>query len=114
MTEVPKPDAAWDEIAKYPHTSNGYEYFGDDWAAGFKVVRERFFETDELPDEVDELRACLFCEFRMDRFNWGDDVTLSEPDESGTRTVIPNPDFEKSPTQRYRRAVVARIRELVH
>ena len=59
-------------------------------------------------------RACLFCEFRMDRFTWGDDVALSEPDADGVRHFVGNPDFESSPpTQQYRRAVIARIRGLL-
>ena len=37
----------------------------------------------------------------------------SEPDEEGLREIINNPDFETSPTQRYRRAIVARIRDLL-
>jgi hypothetical protein len=49
----------------------------------------------------------------MDRFTWGDDVTLSEPDAEGVRHIVGNPDFESSPTQQYRRAVISRIRELL-
>lgn len=43
----------------------------------------------------------------------GDDVMLSEPDEHGVRHVINNPDFDKSPTQKYRRAIISKIRELL-
>jgi hypothetical protein len=66
-----------------------------------------------LPHDVDDLRACLFLEFRADRFTWGDDVMLSEPDADGVRHIVGNPDFASSPTQRYRRAVLDRLRELL-
>jgi hypothetical protein len=38
---------------------------------------------------------------------------VSEPDAEGVTHIIPNPDFETSPTQRYRRAIVAELRRLL-
>jgi len=111
--DVPAPDAEWERIAEFAHTFDGYAHFGEHWGERFNVVRERFLETGELPAEVDDLRACLFLEFRADRFTWGDDVTLSEPDAEGVRHVIPNPDLESSPTQRYRRAIIEQLRRLL-
>jgi ADP-ribosylglycohydrolase len=113
LDDVPTPDGPWDRISEFAHTFNGYAHFGENWGERVSAVRDRYFETDALPDDIDDLRACLFCEFRMDRFTWGDDVTLSEPDDEGVRHIIGNPDFESSPTQRYRRAVIARIRDLL-
>jgi len=114
LDDIPLPDAPWEQIAEFAHTFNGYAHFGEAWGARFNAVRERYFETEELPDDLDDLRACLFLEFRADRFTWGDDVTLSEPDAEGVRHIVGNPDFESSPTQRYRRAVLAHLRELVN
>lgn len=114
LDDVPSPDADWTQIGEFAQlTFNGYAHFGEEWGERTNAIRERFFASGELPDDIDDLRGALFCEFRMDRFTWGDDVTLSGPDESGVRYIVENPDFETSPTQRYRRAVVARIRELL-
>ena len=113
LDDIPPAGAPWEQIAEFAHTFNGYAHFGEAWGEQFNVVRERYLETEELPNDVDDLRACLFCEFRMDRFSWGDDVTLSEADAEGVRHIINNPDFESSPTQRYRRAVLDRLRELL-
>ncbi len=113
LEDVTTPDAPWEGISEFAHTFNGYAHFGEDWGERFSAVRDRYFQTGALPNDIDELRACLFCEFRMDRFAWGDDVTLSEPDGEGVRHIVNNPDFESSPTQQYRRAVIARIRELL-
>ncbi len=113
LDDIPPADAPWEQIAEFAHTFNGYAHFGETWGEQFNAVRERYLETDELPADVDDLRACLFCEFRADRFTWGDDVTLSEANAEGVRHVINNPDFESSPTQRYRRAFLDRLRELL-
>ncbi len=76
LEDVPAVDAPWERIAEFAHTFNDYAHFGEQWGEKTNAVRERYFETRELPDEIDDLRACHFCEFRMDRFTWGDDVTL--------------------------------------
>ena len=49
----------------------------------------------------------------MDRFTWGDDVISANLTPEGARHIVANPDFETSPAQRYRLAVIARIRELL-
>jgi hypothetical protein len=113
VEDVPASDAPWEGIAEFAHTFNGYAHLGDEWGQRCRAARVRYFETHELPGDVDDLRALLFCEFRADRFTWGDDVMLSEPDAGAMRHVVGNPDFEDSPTQDYRRAIVSRIRELV-
>lgn len=113
IQDVPAIDAPWGQIAEFAHTFDGYAHFGEQWSERFNTARERFVETGDLPVDLDDLRACLFCEFRMDRFTWGDDVTLSEPDAEGIRHIGGNPDFEGSPTQQYRRAIIARVRALL-
>lgn len=113
LDDLPAIDAPWEQIAEFAHTLNGYAHFGEQWGERFNAIRERYFETGALSGDLDDLRACLFCEFRADRFTWGDDVALSEPDPEGVRHVVANPDFESSPTQKYRRAIIARIRELL-
>lgn len=113
LEDVPPTDASWERIAEFAHSFSGYAHLGGDWAERCNAARTQYQERRELPSDVDDLRAYLFCEFRMDRFTWGDDVMLSDPDASGVRYVVPNPDFESSPTQEYRRAIVARIRELL-
>lgn len=113
IEDVPSPDAPWERISEFAHSFSGYAHFGKHWGARISAVRDRYVETGELPDAIDDLRACLFLEFRADRFTWGDDVTLSDPVSEGVRHVVPNPDFESSPTQRYRRAVIAKIRDVL-
>lgn len=78
---------------------------------------DRYRTTGELPGLLDDLRACLFLEFRRDRFTWGDDTVLEIEDSDappGHRTYVVknNPDFESTDTYRYRVALVDRIREL--
>lgn len=65
-----------------------------------------------LPDDVDDLRACLFLEHRRERFV-SHSVGLSEPDENGTRTFL-NDETESSRRQeRYVRALTQHIRDIV-
>ncbi len=113
LQDVPTTSAPWEQIAEFARAFDGYAHFGEDWGERVGVVRERYFAGGGLPHHLDDLRGCLFCEFRMDRFMWGDDVMLSEPDAEGVRHFVDNPDFESSPTQQYRRAIIARIRELL-
>lgn len=107
--EVPTPDADWNEIAAFASTFHGYHHLGQRrWVC--EDIHRRFVETGELPEDVDDLRACLFLAFRADRFTWGDEVAFA-PDSEGVIHIGNNPDFDKSPTQRYRRAIISRIRE---
>ena len=113
ISDIPTVDAPWEQIAEFAHTFDGYAHFGSDWGEHLSAVRERYFATGDLPSDLDDLRGCLFLEFRRDRFTWGDDVMLSEPDEHAVRHIVENPSFDRSSTQEYRRAIVARIRELL-
>lgn len=113
LGDVPRVDGPWQEINEFAHTFDGYAHFGEAWGERFNAVRQDYVANGQLPAAIDDLRACLFLEFRGDRFTWGDDVAISEPDAEGVRHIVGNPDFETSPTQQYRRAVIARIRELL-
>lgn len=57
LDDIPPADAPWEQIAEFAHTFNGYAHFGEGWGEQFNAVRERYFETEELPDDVDGLRA---------------------------------------------------------
>lgn len=111
--DIPSDEAEWQQIVEFAHTFDGYAHFGESWGERFNAVRQQYQATGALPDDIDDLRACLFLEFRSDRFTWGDDVVLSEPDAEGVRTFLPNPDFESTPTYSYRRAIISRLRQLV-
>jgi hypothetical protein len=113
LRDVPTTNAPSEQIAEFAHTFDGYAHFGEDRGERFNAARERYFASGELPHDLDDLRGCLFLEFRSDRFTWGDDVMLSDPDEHDVPHIINNPNLENSPTQQYRRAIIARIRELV-
>lgn len=113
LDDVPTANAPWEEIAEFAQSFNGYAHFGNDWLRRMSAMRERFLATGELGDSIADLRAALFCEFRGDRFTWGEDVIFTEPDAHGIRHVRSNPEFETSPTQQYRRAIIAYIRDLL-
>jgi ADP-ribosyl-[dinitrogen reductase] hydrolase len=76
-------------------------------------VETAWSRTGELPDDLDLLRGTLFLGFRADRFGWGDDVEMSAPDDDGVTHVVNARDFDSSPTARFRRALVAKIAEVV-
>lgn len=129
VTDVPAPWDPWDEIARFAHTFDGYAVLGrapdgepDDTDDDRTVTRTgeqanaveaAYLETGELPADLDQLRGTLFFGFRPDRFTWGDDTELSAPDDDGVTHVVNARDFESTPTPRFRRALVARIAEVV-
>jgi hypothetical protein len=113
LRDVPATSAPWEQLAEFAEGFDGYSHFGENWEERVNAVRERYLAGGDLPDDLADLRGCLFCEFRMDRFVWGDDVVLSAPDADGVSHIVENPDFEGSATQKYRRAIVARIREIL-
>ena len=88
LSDVPTIDAPWEQIAEFAGTFDGYAHFGEDWGERLSAVRERYLAIGDLPSDLDDLRGCLFLEFRSDRFAWGDDVMLSEPDEHGVRHIM--------------------------
>lgn len=110
--DVPQDDCAYEDINTFAHTFDGYGYFDGADDPRRKEVGEQWLADGSLPDDLDLLRAILFVEFRIDRFTYGDDVIISEPDEEGVMHVLNNPNFEETVTARYRRALVAKIREL--
>lgn len=111
--DIPAEGCDYGAIERFAHTFNGYAYFDGDDDPRRMEIGAQWMQDGTLPADLDLLRAVLFKEFRIDRFTWGDDVILSEPDEEGVRHVLNNPDFEETVTARYRRALVRKIRELV-
>ncbi|MDO9410061.1 ADP-ribosylglycohydrolase family protein, partial [Patulibacter sp.] len=129
ITDVPAPWDPYDAVARFASTLNGYEVLGapdagepDDpendrtvsrTAKKAHPVEAAWTKTGELPDDLDLLRGTLFFGFRADRFGWGDDVAMSAPDDDGVTHVVNARNFESSPTARFRRALVAKIAEVV-
>jgi ADP-ribosyl-[dinitrogen reductase] hydrolase len=126
-TDVPAPWDDYDSVRRFAHTFDGYAAYAGRaepdatgepdvvgaLAAVAKPVEERWHATGELPDDLDVLRGTLFFGFRADRFTWGDDVEMSAPDDDGVTHVVNARRPEDGPTPRFRRALVARIAELV-
>lgn len=110
--DIPEEGCEYDDIAKFAMTFGGYGYFDGMDDPVRAAVGRQWMADGTLPDDIDLLRAILFVDFRIDRFTYGDEVTLSEPDAEGVRHVLNNPDFEETLTARYRRALVGRVREL--
>ena len=73
--DVPDPRADFDEIVTFAYTFDGYARFGLE-GCGELANRTvaRFLADRTLPDDLDELRACLFFEARR----WS--VLEREPD----------------------------------
>lgn len=125
LSDVPAPWDDYDAVARFAHTFDGYAMLGaapdgedDDEVVArtgqqANPVEAEWHGTGALPDDLDLLRGTLFFGFRADRFTWGDDTTLSAPDENGVMHVVAATDVESSPTARFRRALVARIAEMV-
>ena len=126
IADVPAPWDDYEAVGRFAHTFDGYAVLGappdgeeddDEQVArtGEKAnpVEAEWHRTGALPDDLDLLRGTLFFGFRADRFAWGDDTTLSAPDDDGVMHVVAATDFESSPTARFRRALVARIAEVV-
>jgi ADP-ribosyl-[dinitrogen reductase] hydrolase len=115
IEDVPDPDGDWSAITGFALTFDGYAHFGPDWPSPYNAAATRFAESGELPGDVDDLRAILFIGFRQDRFSWDEATILRGPDADGVRYFDSDPDFDFETTfsRRYRRAIVARIRELL-
>lgn len=60
------------EIAKFAHTFDGYAHFGEAWGERVNGYLTAYEDRGELPDDVEDLRACLYLEHRRDRFTWSD------------------------------------------
>lgn len=75
--QVPAPDAPWEDIERFALTFDGYATLGKRLAE----VAERHLTAGTAPDDLDELRGCLFFEQRRWRH------ALSRPDERGMAHV---------------------------
>ncbi len=108
--EIADPQGPYEAVVHFSMTFDGYAHFGEDWASD--AERLRALAPNDHTD-ADDLRGLLFILHRADRFSWGEDTRLSEPDEYGVRHVENNPDVEATDERRYRRELVARLRQLV-
>lgn len=107
---VPDPSADWAEILwPFFMSFNGYTHFGERWPA--ELERLSRLGVDEHHG-VEDVRGLLFLLARRDRFVDGAD-TILVGDGDGTVHARENPDVEATPDRRKRRALVARIRELL-
>ena len=97
LEDVPTTTAPWEQIAQFAETFDGYAHLSGDWGERMSATRDQYFANGDLPTVISDLRGCLFCEFRGDRFAWGDDVMLSEPDAQEVRHIVANPDFVEIP-----------------
>ena len=88
LESVPSPDAPWyPDIADFALTFNGYEALGGMGPlaeTANRVQSEWTLENDKLPDDLVELRSCLFFEQRRDHFGQGPD----ERDMPYLRTLV--------------------------
>ncbi len=106
-----------DDLIEFAHSFDGYRHFGGLDAAIERTdaVRSRWEECGTLPGDVDDLRACLFCEYRRERFVEHDDV-FSVWDRDGNLVHEADPD-RVTPARRaqelYKRAVFDRIAQLL-
>lgn len=66
---LPSPGADWEEIMEFALRFDGYEYWGS-FEKCAKIANEwsdRFARDGSLPDNLAELRTCLFFEQRRYR-----------------------------------------------
>ena len=48
------------EVAEFAHTFDGYRHFGEGYEERLNAIRRRWKADGTLPDDLDDLRACLF------------------------------------------------------
>jgi hypothetical protein len=114
VADLPDPEDR-SRLAEFAHTFDGYRHFGEGYEERMNAMRERWETEGTLPDDLDDLRACLFPEHRRERFVELDDVfTAWDPDgslvhEADPERVTP----ERAAQDRYRSAVVARVAALL-
>lgn len=79
-----------EEIDQFALTYNGYQHFGDDWGARLRRIRDTYDRNSALPQDLGDLRACLFLEQRREHFVWfGSDFRAKEAATKYAR--IPKP-----------------------
>lgn len=67
LREVPATDAEWPEVATFALTFDGYAALGKSCGDLANDVRRRWDAARELPDDLSQLRGCLFFEQRRFR-----------------------------------------------
>lgn len=75
--EIPKPGATWREIEAFALTFDGYKVIGP----RLGELAQRHREARTVPEDLNELRGCLFLEQRSWRH------VQSVPDEKGMRHI---------------------------
>ncbi len=114
VADLPDPENQ-PEVAEFAHTFDGYRHFADRYEERMSVVRQRWEADGTLPDDLDDLRACLFLEHRRERFVELDEVfTIWDPDgtlvhEADPERITP----ARREQERYKRALLARIAVLL-
>jgi len=63
-------DADWAVVNAFAHTIDGYMHFGDAWGERLAAAH-----GGELPEDVDDLHALLFLQFRADRHAGVSEIT---------------------------------------
>lgn len=82
--DIPADGARVHEIERFALTYNGYEHAGSIQACADLTsgVRQRYLAHGELPDDLGDLRACLFFEQRT--WRWMHEL----PDDPETRRFV--------------------------
>jgi hypothetical protein len=82
-SDVPAPDAGWQEIGRFALSFNGYEWWGSfqKCAEVANLAVKTYRESGVLPESLTDLRTCLFFEQRRWR-HFGFD-----PDEEAMRYI---------------------------
>jgi hypothetical protein len=63
--DVPDPRAEFDDVVTFAYTYDGYARYGVEGCGTLaNATVARFLADRTLPDDLDELRACLFFEAR--------------------------------------------------
>ncbi len=78
LDTFPKRRDPFDAVVNFAYTFDGYAHFGMEKCAEIaNVSLSTFYHSQELPDDIDMLRACLFFEARR----WT--LYQKEPDNKG-------------------------------
>ena len=114
-SDLSAADVPTGALSEFADSFDGYRHFGEHHIERANAIRSRWEDAGELPEDVDDLRACLFIEFRRERFLELDDVmTVTAPD--GTIIHEPDPSTEtaaRSEHERYKRVLADRIADML-
>ena len=103
------------QVAEFAHTFDGYRHFGEAYEERLSALRRRWESDGALPDDLDDLRACLFLEHRRERLVELDDV-FTVWDRDGSLIHKADPDRvtpQRAEQERFKRALVSGISALV-